>query len=1311
MHESRTILDGTTERWEAMAEAIERDKILLESIQQNSVPSELSSLYRTVEQQAIDAAALREAGEKRFAERVAESTARIDEQKAAINALAIASAAGKGASGGQGLSSLYLSPDQRAQNAAALAAADQERYLKKLEEIQDNVDIWKEKQLALNQAIAEGQPSGSLTSLYLTPLEQYSNAQALVIADEERFQAEVDASTKRIDERRKAIDRMADITADAIAATADTTGTGLSSLYLSPTEQEINSTYLLTQERERLAEITQKAADAEEFFTKAKVAAAALETDPALAAPSSLYRTDAQKAADNADLIAASNEAIADAEKKAADEAEKAQEAIDKLAESYRDKLIPSIDGASKELRDFVGVGADATDILGAMGGEIDDAVRAADRLTSAASALDAWASSFDDITAAGDEALGLVDELIGTQEDRNAAAIESAETERDYIEQTHDIEKGYRDELKDLNRQYSSDIKDEAKSRVDAEKEGIRELKDLEKQRAEIALSTEEQLADLAAQRTDISRTAAEELASAETDYHATLQDNIAAQKELRVNLQSQTQDAAESWNRMLRDQKEELQEIKADLRQAQSDLGREFLRDEQDIGIRLKRLNEDYAADMSQADLSPEDRAKIELDYRRDIEDLMLGQSRTQEDYYRETKEKREEAKSDEQDLIQERRDAEEDYHERISDLKADAHAETMKIADQEREAAQAFADEQAQTRADAAEEQARLDGEYQQILEDQGTAYSEIESEKRLAARDSAIEQRELARETADIEKAYRKDVAAAEAEHSENMADANNSYADALANMADEQTLLDKALTDGTITQAEYNLAMSEGTAIQNAAKDAESLRTAALIRDLPTVRKEYDLFKDSFAEIMAMPEGEQERALWWLNEENRAKAATAASLLYDQQLDKLPPEVVTRIVAEIDDPILREIVDEMLPTIAAGATAPIGVVKETGFDTAKIDIDAAIAETTAPKETTVTVAKSETFDEDVTTIKDSLATFTETPIVANIDGDFTQFVASFTEAERLGGVWAAKVFSATITANTTELDTIIAELQEELDGKSIAKAYVDIEGRRVREDSDASPAPPKTEKVRSEPGAMAHGGHGSGYFWAGEHEPELIHAPNGAYVLSGSASVSKVQAVGRRGGGSVDRRNRMDYKDWFREQPAAAKDFLRDIEEITKREMSGLARGNLVLTKKGNIVKRGSTQASRQGVFGRRPSRGGRGDESVMAKPADTSLPESEFYIEPYTADTGPFYSGQFGYGDIAQSLQPQGIEYGGSSSASTEALHRQIAALAATVAQLAAQKPFVNNGIMNTTNSPTASSRAIQRQAATAQRV
>lgn len=437
---------------------------------------------------------------------------------------------------------------------------------------------------------------------------------------------------------------------------------------------------------------------------------------------------------------------------------------------------------------------------------------------------------------------IGLVNEQISAEEQVAEATAQAAEdrqqVQEDYYETTSDLAEDYADRLKEIDKQLASDTKDINKSIEDNQKDHIKALQDLDKERVDIARETEEALADLAVRRTEIQIDAQEALADAESDWMQTAKDNSEALADVRRTLQENTQDAASRWREIVREHKQELQDIKNDLRDAEQDINQDYSRDREDFATRSQRLVEDYTLDMADPNLSEEDRARIQLDYERDIQDLQTDMQRAQEDFDEAHADAVKAAHDAEKTARDDQKQAAADYREEIAGFKKDSQEAIAAIRETQ---SQAFDDYQEQIddiKSDELSNLQDIQSERDSIMADQAEKYRTLETERRDLARETGIVERDLIHDRELAERTAMQTRKQEESDYREAITDATEAMRERLAGLvADEsaaQTELNELVEGGYLTREQANGLITIGTGLIKDQKTEQANQLISLL---------------------------------------------------------------------------------------------------------------------------------------------------------------------------------------------------------------------------------------------------------------------------------------------------------------------------------------------------------------------------------------------------------------------------------------------------------------------------------------------
>lgn len=427
-------------------------------------------------------------------------------------------------------------------------------------------------------------------------------------------------------------------------------------------------------------------------------------------------------------------------------------------------------------------------------------------------------ARALDELTRAEDRAADSAQSLADA---RAEGARRAADMEADYAAAVRDSERSLASELRSAEQSRIDAARSVARERASVERETAQELRGIDQQRADYAAQVEEQLSDLAARRGEVAANAAAQAADAERQWLDASAENLERQAELRDALRDDAAEAARAWQELVRENNQAEAELEAELRgtiqAAQADWTamhrdiqgqiaevRESLREslrEQQIGTKrslqdnareAQRIRDDLAYNLADPNLDAEERARLELEAQRRLQDLAIERRRTQQDARREEKQAREDAKKQEDDLIARERDARLAMEQTIREARAQTAEQIAALHEQERKQLADMQREQAQQRGEAAEQIAALEAdrleaqeayrqrlaeigqeEVKQLAEiaaqeakvrsEQAARFAELEQAKRVAVRDSAREQETLAREAAQAEQRYGRETA--------------------------------------------------------------------------------------------------------------------------------------------------------------------------------------------------------------------------------------------------------------------------------------------------------------------------------------------------------------------------------------------------------------------------------------------------------------------------------------------------------------------------------------------------------------------
>lgn len=361
--------------------------------------------------------------------------------------------------------------------------------------------------------------------------------------------------------------------------------------------------------------------------------------------------------------------------------------------------------------------------------------------------------------------------------------------------------------------------------------------LRQLEQERAQVAEETERQLADLAEQRGTVMADAAQQAAEAERDWLATSRDNLAQQAALRQQLQETTAQAAKAWADLNRENLAQQQEIRAELRRTLEEENIAFGREQDDIRREIAYTKEELQ-NAQGAGGGPYD-AQAVADAKKRLEELNTELSRATQDHKREEADAKREARAQEKDLEDQRIQAMQDYHEKVRQAEADTAARIQDLEKNRLAAQQEYYRQQEDARNDAASQLADLAAQEQSILDAQGQKFAEIESQKRIAARDTAREQQKLVQETAKAERQAQADILAAQKDAAKQAREAELQYRE---DAADAATRVKE--TSDEANEAAANV-VDQLAIVKKGAQGTVTVRTSQAMSNIADLRSELD----------------------------------------------------------------------------------------------------------------------------------------------------------------------------------------------------------------------------------------------------------------------------------------------------------------------------------------------------------------------------------------------------------------------------------------------------------------------------------
>jgi hypothetical protein len=795
-----------------------------------------------------------------------------------------------------------------------------------------------------------------------------------------------------------------------------------------------------------------------------------------------------------------------------------------------------------------------------------------------------------------------LEDQLASAIDRRADAAANAAKVEEDYATKLGDIDQAYNASRKDAAKTYEGTVRDVAANREKIERDLAAKLKDIDQQRAQVAADTEQQLADLASKRADIQAAATQKVSDAEEQYQQTVQDSVAREQDLRDQLRENTRQAAEDWAAQKRDSQQALRQLDRDFKEGLSDRDRTRDRRTEDIQTDMSRAAQDRDIALAGA-TTPEERARIELDYQRKIADLQLEQTRLAED-----------AKDDESDALQDykdkldginkdRNDAEKAYHDKVKGYNDD-----FKKALDGINADQAKAQQDLAAAKDAAYNDEKtalndLDTQAAGIYANQAKEFKDLESQKQVAQRETEAALEKNARDATQAQGQYNRDVASAAREHESAVQDAGKAYTEAAANASKAISDIEGDISDiqgeiddvGQTTVApiavekapEFDKNVSTINSDISAVTDTDHVVTiavdvafdrAALDADMADVKTDYD------NKLLAEPSIDLDTIDFNTTLATSKRALeTFANTTWVTALDaswgggdgageqgRTGPALLLGSITDAED---------RLETFKTSTW-------ETTLDATNV----AVGESILDAEHELDEFTHKVYNASIGILKKSTWDADMRAITTNISGLIHPSTNDGT-------------YKVTFSADMTDVEDALRFIASDLDGETLANAIIKIKDRTTTAAEAPDPLdgpPPSTGNNRRGPVAGAIGMHASGqYAMVGEYGPERVWLPAGANVISAGATSAWMQHMASGGHAhhhnqdnqnhsassgtpppiheekkkkKVSYNSAFDY--WLAHQPQAAQDIYTDLRTVQGIEFTAAVKDALIL---GNLT--------------------------------------------------------------------------------------------------------------------------------------